>query len=1039
MDRPIIDYGSSHRREQEQRLLTPFQRNSQNHFRHNVPNDDFIAVDIPSEATNTLAALGQLQAHEQLLIKQQLNNFIDVLSKANGFQSVSSVLCLDKLNFQQSLLNTGIVVNYQSHLRDTIDKINYVLYDRNGHPRLIFTNYEHYEIAKIITYDLIMPLQPDYLQTVENLAAAGRPGFAEVHQELTQKKGFGDHVYALCKGISEFCTLKGSPITLQRLIQKNDFRNNLLAIQDLCKNRQFLKAEQIVKKYNQNNNPSEQKKAALITALYHECLQEYSEKFIERFNIQSSPELVRELTDLIPYVAENASQTAKLLYEKLERYKNDNDHYTTVKQLMNASGLPLFYHYDQTLLHAIPIPTTITDKEHVKEQKILFDLVTCSNKQDKDALLLGIQYVAKACTSETPKRYSDFADAISRGVQSKDGDTTILKCCNFTQAQLVTAKENMLRRVLPAIANLSNEINRLKQEGGQEKRINQLQSLLLKLNKEFEALDESAASQISFNKTISEVLQKLDVFNRPEMYKSDSQKNLRFFLRSLELMHTGKTESYSSQEIQRFQTSPQQTADVNTLYEHSLMREVLENDQLWSSHDDVLKNELVNKYLSLSKDSALLDIETIVLNRDTQFTLAENISEVIKDSFKIVLTDFPMKEIGDYAYETVTNPADYLLQTAKDFGELGHFLGSFIIDYSNSNISALGATKQGAYEFSKKYNEAVHKFSENWKNLDVQHKKEFVAKLIVDLAANKALGSGAKLISNVIGDCIVSMGEILPPPGASGAVVISHEAIALMEAVQIAGGIAGSTPVALISIETKETAALLQSFNGGQENNPIKEPVTIPQESISRLSFQQKVAELELIYNKSLIEEAKSILNLDYDNILLNRKDPVGLLESTIKDLQKIDSNPRWKNFRFDPAKNYKCDFGTIEEAIAGIACEEQGLLRNLTRDTRASAGEFIDSLQQAWDVKTAKSYSLNGHYIFNKNTFSESLKSELLKLTNENLIINVTHLIESDHKLLYELLQEFSKNEIKRIIIVDAKNPINSRTSIELLNILRK
>ena len=166
--------------------------------------------------------------------------------------------------------------------------------------------------------------------------------------------------------------------------------------------------------------------------------------------------------------------------------------------------------------------------------------------------------------------------------------------------------------------------------------------------------------------------------------------------------------------------------------------------------------------------------------------------------------------------------------------------------------------------------------------------------------------------------------NIRPPSFGSGAVVISQEALTqtmlaqTAEVVQIAGGIAGSTPIAIGSTGISGFESLLQNMNGGQfpENNPIKGTqieVAIPQEQISRLSFQQKIAELELVYNKSLIKEAKSILNLDYDNILLNRKDPVGLLESTIKDLQKIDSNPRWKNFRFDPAKNYKCDFGTIE------------------------------------------------------------------------------------------------------------------------------
>ncbi len=414
------------------------------------------------------------------------------------------------------------------------------------------------------------------------------------------------------------------------------------------------------------------------------------------------------------------------------------------------------------------------------------------------------------------------SNAIPQNIKPTENEKTILQNNNFSLSEDLVAKENISRRTLAARTNLSNEINRLKQEGGSEKRIDQLQTLLLKLNKEFESLDHSATSQVPLNRTIAEIVRELDVLNRPEMCRTKSQEDLPFFRQSLELLHTGKTESYSSHEMQKFQTSPEQKPDLNMIYERSLMRELLENDKLWNSDNGELKNEIIHEYLASSQESALREIETIKLNRDTQLTLAENVEEVIKDCFKIVFTDLPLKEIGDYAHETITHPGNYLLNAAKDFGELGHFLCSCVVDYSKNNISAFGATQKEAFEFSKKYNEAVHAFSKNWKELPIEHKKEFVAKLLVDLAANKALGSGAKLISRVMGDCIISMGEFIPPSMSGGNMLAVPQNIALIQelateaagVVQGVGEIIGSTPFGTTAIQG--TSALLQSMNEGQ-------------------------------------------------------------------------------------------------------------------------------------------------------------------------------------------------------------------------------
>ena len=366
----------------------------------------------------------------------------------------------------------------------------------------------------------------------------------------------------------------------------------------------------------------------------------------------------------------------------------------------------------------------------------------------------------------------------------------------------VKAKQEMVRRAIPAILNLTHEINQLKLQSGSEVRINRLKALLLKLDTSFNALDGTASTQIAFNKVTSGVLRELNWLKRSDMILTKSQENLRALLQSVDLLYTGKTETHNLQALQELQPqSSQIQPDLTKTYEQYLMREAVDNENLWTEADDSLRNEVIKHYIASSQDEALQEIETIILNRDTNCTIAKNIFTVIQDSATIIATDFPLKEIGDYAHETITHPTAYLLNIAKDFAQLGHFLKSFVSDYAKNNIASLGASKKDAYEFSKKYNEAVHKFAEGWKNLSLEHKKEFVAKLIVDLAANKALGIGAKLISNIMGDCIISFVDRLPPSISGGGAIPIPQDLALAhevaEVVQAVGEVAGSTSVAL--------------------------------------------------------------------------------------------------------------------------------------------------------------------------------------------------------------------------------------------------
>ncbi len=155
--------------------------------------------------------------------------------------------------------------------------------------------------------------------------------------------------------------------------------------------------------------------------------------------------------------------------------------------------------------------------------------------------------------------------------------------------------------------------------------------------------------------------------------------------------------------------------------------------------------------------------------------------------------------------------------------------------------------------------------------------------------------------------------------------------------------------------------------------------------------------------------------------------------------LQKINSDSRRRNFKYDVARGGKMTIETVEdEAMAGIACEDQKVTqRTFTRSLRAEE-EFIDDLGQAWDVKTAKSYSMSGKYIFDVNNFVNSIVKEYP--CGERIIINITPLKDSDLEILYtELKKRLTKKEIEMTMIIDVEKPSRSQSTNALFKLLDK
>ena len=191
-------------------------------------------------------------------------------------------------------------------------------------------------------------------------------------------------------------------------------------------------------------------------------------------------------------------------------------------------------------------------------------------------------------------------------------------------------------------------------------------------------------------------------------------------------------------------------------------------------------------------------------------------------------------------------------------------------------------------------------------------------------------------------------------------------------------------------------------------------------------------------YGFANAEEAIRLLNLKHEGKFAKLVKPFEVTENLAKDLQKINSNSRWEKFKYDAAKGGAVSLSSIEEALAGIACEEQGLLKTLVR-SKGNAEEFIENLpggvKHFWDVKTFKSNALNGKYIFDK----ESAIKALVKgyLCAEDVILNITYLTEQDVDTLFKAIaKQFGEKEIRRTIVIHTSNP--AKSTIDFLQLLR-
>ena len=236
-----------------------------------------------------------------------------------------------------------------------------------------------------------------------------------------------------------------------------------------------------------------------------------------------------------------------------------------------------------------------------------------------------------------------------------------------------------------------------------------------------------------------------------------------------------------------------------------------------------------------------------------------------------------------------------------------------------------------------------------------------------------------------------------------------------------------------------------------------KQPDKLDQEKIELIKLQKQLSEIKELkasekeaidnfivqltllvkkYGKEALEAAR-VYNINHYKA--QRKECTQAIEKLAILLKEINADPKTELFKYDSAHNNKATPGSVDEAIAGKACIEQGILSELIRSSERKE-DFIEPLtNKVWDVKTASSFSLEGIYIFNVNKFLSSLKVEYMK-TSEHIILQITNLNQNDRQILFKSLkQELAREELQRTVVVDAYNKAESKTQQQLINFLGK
>jgi hypothetical protein len=248
-----------------------------------------------------------------------------------------------------------------------------------------------------------------------------------------------------------------------------------------------------------------------------------------------------------------------------------------------------------------------------------------------------------------------------------------------------------------------------------------------------------------------------------------------------------------------------------------------------------------------------------------------------------------------------------------------------------------------------------------------------------------------------------------------------------------------------IKEQEKQKENLIESEHAKEKNideeleklrKEIKKDKITSQEQEKQLDdFLESLKDLVGKYGIDNVLEACEVSNLSLYKV--KKGTVIHAINELGEALKEINNDPEGRAFKFEHAQNGEITRSSIQEAIAGKTCMDQKLLGKLRR-AELEGDDFIEiATGKSWDVKTARSKSLDGEYIFDIEAFIRSLQDGYAD--GENIIIQITNLSEEDLETFYKSYREkFTFREFEKTIIVDGKTPSRSKSTIDLVKFMR-
>jgi len=224
-------------------------------------------------------------------------------------------------------------------------------------------------------------------------------------------------------------------------------------------------------------------------------------------------------------------------------------------------------------------------------------------------------------------------------------------------------------------------------------------------------------------------------------------------------------------------------------------------------------------------------------------------------------------------------------------------------------------------------------------------------------------------------------------------------------------------------------STFIRDSNNGSTLRITSDPTSTLQlsDQLKLDNFNAGLAKLVKVYGEQNVKDALNLHKITL-NVILNKESRLANIKATARALFKINRNPRYSRFAHDNAHNGNMTKSSIhDESLTIIAGEKQGFLKNFRRASTTGI-DYIDNQGRGWDVKTARSFSLEGKKIdFNVHDFCNKINDTIL--SDERVIINVTNL-ETDtyHLLIKTLCNNFNSEFLKKIIIIHQNDKSKSR-----------